>query len=398
MSHPDTRRPAAAAGIDELAPLLREHLAARTDEMAALLQRAVGIESGSDDPGGLDRMADLLEELFAARGSVERHRTGAGDTSHLVVTVAGREPEGAHLLVLGHYDTVWPAGTLATMPVRVDARNRLWGPGSFDMKGGLVQLHFALEALHTIGVVPPRPIKILLNCDEEVRSRTSRWLIESLATNAAAALVLESPLPGGALKTARKGAGIYDIAIEGVAAHAGIEPGKGASALLELSHQIQALHDLNDGAAGTSVNVGVASGGSRPNVVAAHAQAQVDVRVTTTHEAERTDRRIQGLRPSLERTRITVTPDLSRPPMEATPESRALFERARYVAALVGIPDLGEGGTGGASDANLVAALGVPTLDGFGPEGDGAHADHEHVLIDSMPSRSALIAGLLADG
>ena len=383
--------------IDAAGPLLREHLAAQQRRDGGVLEKVVGIESGSDDPEGLDRMADVLEELFSEHGSVERHRTGPDGTSHLVVSVAGLDATRGHLLVLGHYDTVWPAGTLATMPVRVDAQDRLWGPGAFDMKGGLVQLHFALRALRRLGVVPRRRVTVLLNCDEEVRSRTSRWLIERLAEDAAAALVLESPLPGGALKTGRKGTGTYLLDIEGVAAHAGIEPGKGASALLELAHQIQALHDMNDDMAGTSVNVGVASGGSRPNVVAAHARAQVDVRVTTTSEAERTDRLIRGLEPVLGRTRITVTPDLRRPPMVATAESRALFDRARQVARLVGIRDLGEGATGGASDANLVADLGVPTLDGFGPEGDGAHADHEHVLIESMPPRAALLAGMLAD-
>jgi len=375
---------------------IRARLERRTDEMTHLLGRLVWTESGSDDPAGLNAMSDLLVELFGDLGPIDRHQTGPGGTSHLALTVAGTDPTLPHAAVLGHYDTVWPAGTLERMPVRVE-EGRLSGPGSFDMKGGLVQLYYALVELHAAGRRPRRPVRVLFSCDEEVRSRTSRPLIAELAKGAAVALVLESPLPGGALKTVRKGTGTYRLDIEGRAAHAGIEPGKGASAILELAHQIQVLHGLNDPELGTTVNVGVASGGTRPNVVPARAEAEIDVRVTTTAEADRVDRLINGLRPSIAGTRVRVTPDLHRPPMEPTPASRELFARARGVAAAIGMDELGEGSTGGASDANLVAALGVPTLDGLGPEGAGAHADHEHVLIESMPRRTALIAGLLTE-
>lgn len=385
--------PPKVAGL-EIAQQIRARLEPRTDEMTVLLGQLVRIESGSDDPQGLNKMAGLLAELFGRFGPIEWHDAGPEGTSHLVLTAPGSDPGLEHVAVLGHYDTVWSAGTLERMPVRV-ADGILSGPGSFDMKGGLVQLYYALNELRTMNSGPRRPLQVLFSCDEEVRSRTSRPLITAFAENAVAALVLESPLPGGALKTSRKGTGTYHVAIEGRAAHAGIEPGKGASAVLELAHQIQALHDLNDPGRGTTVNIGVVSGGSRPNVVPARAEAQVDVRVTTTPEAERVDEAIRQLRPSVPGTRITVTPDLRRPPMEPTPASRELFAKAQAVAAAVGMAELGEGATGGASDANLISALGIPTLDGLGPEGAGAHADHEHVLIESMPRRTALLAGLL---
>jgi glutamate carboxypeptidase len=376
---------------------IRARLLARVDDMAALLGRMVRIESGSDDPEGLDRLATLLRELFSEFGPVTCHRVGPGGTSHLTLSVEGANAALPHVAVLGHYDTVWPRGTLDRIPFTVDDLGVITGPGCFDMKGGLVLLYYALRELRALGRGPSRPLRVLLNCDEEVRSRTSRELIQRAARGAAAALVLESPLPGGALKTARKGTATYRLLIEGRPAHAGVEPDKGVSAILELTHQVQALHALTDRDRGTTVNVGVVRGGTRPNVVAAGAEAEIDVRVASKAEAERVDRSIRGLAPALPGARLTVTADLTRPPMKPTPASRRLFALAASVARGMGAGDLGEGATGGASDANLVAAAGIPTLDGLGPEGGGAHADHEFVLLWSMPSRAALIAGLLAE-
>lgn len=374
---------------------IRTRLEPRVDEMAALLIELVGIESASDDPAGLETMADRLELLFGDFGQLDRHRTGPGGASHLVLEVPGDRADLPPLAVLTHFDTVWPAGTLADMPAVVDGNGRLTGPGCFDMKGGLVLLWYALGELRATGRAPRRDVRILFSCDEEVRSRTARPLIGKLADGVTAALVLEAPLPGGVLKTARKGAAIYRVDIAGRAAHAGIEPGKGASAIIELAHQIHALHALTDESRGTTVNVGVVSGGTRPNVVPDRATAQIDVRTSTLAEAERVDNAIKALRPQVPGTRVTAVPDLSRPPMEPTAASRRLFDLAREVAAGMGISDLACGATGGASDANLVAAMGIPTLDGLGPEGGGAHAPDEHVLIESMPRRAALIAGLL---
>jgi glutamate carboxypeptidase len=388
-----------APGAGAAAPVageVRARLQVQVDDMAALLGRMVRIESGSDDPEGLDRMAALLEGLFGELGPVSRHPAGPGG-AHLTLSLDGADAALPHVVVLGHYDTVWPRGTLDRIPFAVDHRGVITGPGCFDMKGGLVLLYCALRQLRELGRDPRRPLRVLLTCDEEVRSRTSRELIRRTALGAAAALVLESPLPGGALKTARKGTATYQLLIEGRAAHAGIEPGKGVSAILELTHQVQALHALADSERGTTVNVGVIRGGTRPNVVAAGAEAEIDVRVSTSAEAERVDRSIRRLAPVLPGTRLTVVADLTRPPMESTPASRRLFARAAAIAERMGVADLAGGATGGASDANLVAAAGIPTLDGLGPEGGGAHADDEHVLLASMPFRAALLAGLLAE-
>jgi glutamate carboxypeptidase len=375
---------------------VRGRLEPRAQEMADLLAELVGIESGSDDPVGLAEMADRLEALFGDFGTLTRHPLGPDGAPHLDLEVAGADAGAPSAVVLGHYDTVWSRGTLSRMPLRI-ADGILTGPGSFDMKSGLVLLYHALCELRALERMPARPLRILLTCDEEVSSRTSRALITTVATGAAVAYVLESPLPGGALKTARKGISTYRLTIEGRAAHAGIEPDKGASAIVELAHQVRAIHDLNDRERGTTVNVGVVRGGTRPNVVAAHAEAEIDVRVATAAEASRVDQAITELTPVGKGTTVAVRIDASRPPMESTTASRRLFAQARAIAAGMGITDLREGSTGGASDANLVAAMGVPTLDGLGPEGGGAHADHEHVVIETMPRRAALIAGLLAE-
>lgn len=374
---------------------VRARLEPSLDEMAGILGDMVAVESPTDDPAGLERMAGLLADLFGGLGALLRHPFGPGGASHLTLSVTGARPELPPAVVLGHYDTVWPAGTIERLPCRIRA-GMLTGPGCFDMKGGLVLLYFALRELRALGRRPRRTTRILINCDEEVRSRTSRELIGELARDAAAAYVLESPLPGGGLKTARKGAAIYRMEIAGRAAHAGIEPGKGVSAVIELAHQVHALDSLNDRSRGTTVNVGVVGGGTRVNVVAAGAHADIDVRAATRTEADRVGHAIQAMRPVLPGSRITVVADLSRPPMEATAGNRRLFAHAKAIAASMGT-HLDEGSTGGASDANLVAAMGVPTLDGLGPEGGGAHADDEHVRTESMPRRAALIAGLLAE-
>lgn len=397
ISHVDFEvEPTAAVGRQVAAAVLAG-LQPGVPAMTELLKELVEVESASDDPAGLNAMADRLVELFTPFGSVTRHPAEPSSSHHLVVTIDGAESAATgDALVIGHFDTVWRRGTLADMPFSLDSAGVARGPGCFDMKGGLVQLYFALYELSRLGMLPGRRIRILFNCDEEVGSRSSRSLIEQLAADAAVAYVLESPLPGGALKTQRKGSAMYTVEITGRAAHAGIEPGRGASAVLELSHQIQALHALNDHEAGTTVNVGIVGGGSRVNVVPAAAEAQLNVRTTTKAESERVRAAIAGLTPVVPGTEVVSRAGLSRPPMERTAASAALFAVAQRIAAELGSPQLQEGATGGASDANLVAALGVPTLDGLGPEGGGAHADDEHVLVDSMPRRAALLAGLLA--
>lgn len=398
MSSKDVRpRAKGDAAGRSVASEVRSRLEPRVGEMTELLGSLVRIESPSGDLAGLAAMADRLEVLFGDLGAVVRHDLGPGGASHLVVTVEGSRPDLEPILVLCHYDTVWERGTLARLPFAVDDEGVATGPGCLDMKGGIVLLLFALRELRGLGCAPHRPVRILLSCDEEVGSRTARPLIDELAEGVGAALVLEAPLPGGVLKTARKGTGNYRLVVEGRAAHAGIEPHKGASAIVELAHQIRALAALADPERGTSVNVGVIAGGTRPNVVAAEASAEIDVRVATLAEARRVAAGIQSLQPVLSGTRLIVVEGLSRPPMERTDATAALFASAQAIGSAMGVTDLCEGSTGGASDGNLVAAKGIPTIDGLGPDGAGAHADHEHVLVASMPQRAALIAGLLTE-
>jgi glutamate carboxypeptidase len=295
--------------------------------------------------------------------------------------------------VLGHFDTVWPHGTLAARPFRV-ADGRAYGPGSYDMKAGLVMLEFAIEAIRSRGYAPPRPIVVLWTSDEEIGSPRSRALIEDEARRAAFALVLEPPLADGRLKTARKGVGRFRLSVEGRPAHAGVEPEKGISAIVELAHQILRLHGLNDPGAGTSVNVGVIRGGSVANVIAAEAVATIDVRAATLDEARRVEAALRATSPVLAGARVTVDGALNRPPMERSPQGVALFEQVRSIGRTLGL-DLGEGSTGGGSDGNFTAALGVPTLDGLGAPGAGAHAVDEHVLVAPLPRRAALLAAAL---
>ena len=354
-------------------------------------------ESPSRDKSALDATARVVAGRLAdAGGRVEViANTDGGD--HLIA----RFFEGAGgadarpTLVLGHYDTVWPVGTLAGMPFRVEG-DRAFGPGTYDMKASLVLVEFALRAIRDAGLQPGRPVEFLVTSDEEVGSPTSRALIEARARLADRVLVVEPPLADGSLKTARKGVGAYRLAIEGRAAHAGVEPEKGISAVEELARAVLALHALTDLEAGTSVNVGVVEGGTTSNVVAAQASARVDVRARTLAQARSLDAAIRALRPHHPDARLTIEGGFNRPPMERTPAVAALFGRARVIGRTLGL-ELGEGATGGGSDGNFTAALGAPTLDGLGVEGAGAHARHEQILLTSFPERAALLAGLLLD-
>jgi glutamate carboxypeptidase len=304
-----------------------------------------------------------------------------------------RQATDRQVLILCHFDTVWPVGQLRRMPVRRED-GRLFGPGTFDMKAGIAIGMLALRALAETRRDVPYRVVMLLTADEEVGSATSRALIEDEARRSEAVLVMEPALPGGALKTARKGCGEFELRVRGVSAHAGIEPGKGASAIHELARQIVALEALQDLPRGVSVNVGVVTGGTRTNVVADDASARIDVRVPAMSDASRIEDALRTLKPRTPGTSLEVTGGVDRPPLERTAAVARLYEKARSVAAELG-RDLGEGSTGGGSDGNFTAALGVPTLDGLGPIGDGAHALHEHVIMDELPWRAALVAGLV---
>jgi glutamate carboxypeptidase len=296
-------------------------------------------------------------------------------------------------MLLGHFDTVWPVGTLAKMPCRRDA-GRLYGPGTFDMKAGIAIAVLALRALEATRTAHP-PVVMMWTTDEEIGSGTSRGAIEAEARQASAVLVLEPALANGALKTARKGCGEFELTVTGVAAHAGLDPGKGVSAIHELAAQIAAIEALQDLTRGISVNVGLVSGGSRPNVVAEEAHAVIDVRAPTAEDAARVEGLLRALKPQRPRSRLIIRGGFERPPLERTAGVVRLFSLARDVASSLG-HNLGEGAAGGGSDGNFTAALGVPTLDGLGAIGDGAHASHEHVDITALPWRAALVAGLLS--
>jgi glutamate carboxypeptidase len=299
------------------------------------------------------------------------------------------------VLLLGHYDTVWELGTLASMPFRI-ADGRAYGPGVYDMKAGITLMMYALEGLRETRGSLPRPVRVLLVSDEEVGSDSSRAITERLAKESAAVLVLE-PATGaeGAVKTSRKGVGEYRVKVTGIPAHAGIEPQKGASAIHELARQIAKIEKFTDYKRGLTVNVGVISGGTRTNVVAAEAWAVVDVRVSRMSDAPRIERKFRSLRPKDERCKLELTGGVNRPPMERTKGVEALYQLAREIARGLGV-DLQESATGGGSDGNFTAALGVPTLDGLGGLGEGAHARHEQVVLDALPWKAALVAGLIA--
>lgn len=369
---------------------LLDYCEAHLSETVAVIERLVQLESPSTDKAAVDRCgAELSARLRAVGADVERlPQAERGD--HLRARIRG---EGRAVMLLGHFDTVWPIGTLEGMPLgRVG--DRLHGPGTFDMKAGIAIALAALAALRATGTPHP-PITMLWTTDEEIGSRTSREVIESEARQSAAVLVLEPALPGGALKTARKGCGEFTLIVHGVAAHAGLDPGKGASAIHELAAQIATIERFQDLPRGISVNVGIVSGGSRPNVVAEEARATIDVRAPTRQAADAVESAFRRLHPVRPGTRLTITGGFDRPPMERTAAVAALFERASALASSVG-RELGEGAAGGGSDGNFTAALGVPTLDGLGPVGDGAHAAHEHVDVTALPWRAALVAGLLA--
>ena len=297
-------------------------------------------------------------------------------------------------MLLGHTDTVHARGTLHTQGVRAE-NGRLYGPGIFDMKASCVLALEAFRALNVLDLPAKGPVTLLLTCDEESGSETGRPLVEEAARRAAQVFVLEPSAPGGDVKTARKGVGMWKVSARGIASHAGLNPEAGASAILELARQTERFHSMSDSQSGTTFNVGVISGGTRSNVVAAEAEIEIDVRLSSIKEAQRVSELMSSLQPFDKRIHLTVTGDINRAPLERTAGVEKLYLHAREVAACLGF-ELGEQAVGGASDGNFVAALDVPVLDGLGPDGDGAHAAHEHVLVSDITPRGALIAGLIA--
>lgn len=371
-----------------------EFARAHQSGIVALLRELVECESPSFDAAAVNRFVELIADKLSGAGKIRTFPGGRfGKILRCEFTLPGRQKDG-QLLALGHSDTVWPTGTLNQMPFR-RADGRLWGPGVLDMKSGIVFFIFAMRALVDLDRPVKRRVVMQLNSDEEVGSEVSRPLTEEAARNSSAVLVLE---PGtglvGKLKTARKGVGDYTVTVKGRASHAGVDFEAGASAVLELARQIERIAGFTQIKRGITVNPGVISGGTRTNVVAAEARAEVDIRVLREKDAPMLDKKFHALRPVDERCTIHVEGGLNRPPMERSAGIRALFKTAQSLAREIGV-ELEESTTGGGSDGNFTAALGVPTLDGLGGVGEGAHATNESILVDRIADRTALLAGLV---
>ena len=370
---------------------------ARANErrIVATIREMVECESPSDDPAAINRQVDQIADRWGHLAKVTRKKAkGHGDHLLLEFALPGKRRAG-QLLALGHTDTVWPLGTLRTMPWR-EAEGRLWGPGVYDMKGGVAFFLHAMEALRELDVPVRSKVVLLLDSDEEIGSPSSRDLIEAQARKSAGVLVLEPGTgPTGKLKTARKGVGGYQVTAKGVAAHAGVDFSNGANAIVELARQIDRIAGFTDLKIGLTVNPGVIRGGTRSNVVPAEASVDVDIRIARLMDAGPLEKKFRALKPFDGRCSLTITGGLNRPPMERTKAIAAWFVQARQLAAQLGI-DLEESSTGGGSDGNFTAALGVPTLDGLGAVGEGAHAVNESLFVDRIADRTALLAGLVA--
>lgn len=359
--------------------------------MLDLLERWVNHDSPTFDKASVDALGHQIADTFSNLGAAVEAQPQSEFGDHYRVVWG----EGARqILLLAHFDTVWPIGEAARRPFTV-RDGRASGPGINDMKGGLLIGLYALRALLEMGQMPAHRLVYLLTSDEEIGSPTSRALIEAEARRSDYTLVLE-PARAGALVTWRKGVGRFLLEITGVSSHSGVDPEKGVSAIEEMAHQILGLHAMSDLERGTTVNVGIVRGGGRVNVVAASAQAELDLRATTAAEGRRMEQAILGLTPTLKGTSIQVSGGINRPPFEESAAGLALYERAQACAERLGL-ELNKVGSGGGSDGNFTAALGVPTLDGLGVVGQGSHALSEQIIIDSLPQRAAVLAELVLD-
>jgi glutamate carboxypeptidase len=374
---------------DEILHYLREHL----PEMLDFLQHLVRIETPSTVPHTHKAFFSLLADAFGQFDYHIHHIPGRDTGGHLFARPRRRARRTPLQLLLGHADTVWPVGTLKEMPLQI-GEGTMYGPGVYDMKAGLVQVLYVLRALHDLRLHPSVTPMVLINSDEEIGSGESTPHIRRLARIAHRTFVFEPSLgPDGKLKTARKGVGRFTVTVQGKAAHAGLDPGAGASAILELSYVIQKLFALNDPKRGITVNVGVVDGGLRPNVVAPQSRAMVDVRMLTREDAHDIEARVRALQPESPGVTLQINGRISRPPMEQTPRNRALWEGAKQLGRELNL-DLADGVAGGASDGNTTS-LWTATLDGLGAVGDGAHASHEFIYVDKLVERGALLALLL---
>jgi glutamate carboxypeptidase len=369
-------------------------------EMLSLLRQMVEIESPSDDKAAVDRMGAFLADAFERLGGQVTFYPQEAAGNHLKAEFPGGASGGASdrasgkpVLLLGHFDTVWPMGTLAKMPFRMEA-GRAFGPGVYDMKAGIAMMVFALRALKEAGA-QHRPVTILLDTDEEVGSTTGRPIVEATAKDCEAVLVLEpSQGPQGHLKTSRKGVGDITVRVRGRASHSGVDFEKGRSAIVELARQLLEIVKFTDLSRGITVNPGVIQGGTRSNVIAAEAWAEVDLRIARVADAAELEKKFAALKPFDPDCSIELSGGINRPPMERTEGTVRLFGLAKEIAATMGW-ELEESSTGGGSDGNFTSALGIPTLDGLGALGEGAHASNESVVIQELPQRTALLTALI---
>ena len=381
---------------DSIARRIFAALDERQTEVEAFIKALVEVESPSGDMEGSRGVVDLLVDAASRLECVDAiERVDVPDFGQHLVIKAFQKQNAGQILMVGHTDTVHSRGSLSERPWRVE-HDRIYGPGIFDMKANCALAIEVLRTLVELKATPALGVTIALTCDEEVGSMSGWPLLEQVAKSEATrcAFVMEPPASGGRVKTSRKGTGIFAIKVEGKAAHAGLEPEKGASAILELARQTEQLHALNLSGSGITLNVGVVHGGTRSNVVAAEAQGEIDVRFSTEAESREIERILSSLKPIDERTKVFVSGGINRPPMERTPAVIELFEKARAIASDLDF-ELGEAQVGGASDGNFLAAMGIPVLDGLGISGDGAHAVHEHIEADDIARRGALIGGLL---
>lgn len=358
----------------------------------ALLRQMVEIESHSLDKSGVDALAEFLAREFEARGAGIRilHEPVRGNLLECLWNAGSTEK---HVLVLGHLDTVWPRGSVAARPFRLE-QGRAYGPGVFDMKAGLLISLLACEAFQNGKASTGNNVVFLFTSDEELGTEAGLAHLREAARDCRAVLCLEPPLPGGKAKTFRKGVGSFHLTVRGVAAHAGVDYEKGANAILELCRLAIQLQELTDHRRSITVSVGTIKGGTASNVVPDHAEADVDFRVATVADGRRIEEQVQGLRPSDPRCTLEICGGLNRPPLERTDAVVRLYQKAQAAAAAAGM-DLGEGSTGGGSDGSFTAAMGIPTLDGLGCAGDGAHASNEHIEVEDIPRRAAFLCRLL---
>lgn len=373
---------------------LQEKINAFQPQMLKVLEQLVNHESPSTDKAALDGYAQKIAARFGDLGAESTIFPRPENGVQLKVSFRenGKGTEKPALL-LCHYDTVWPLGTIKNQPFHLEG-DKAFGPGIYDMKASHMMAEFALRGIFDLELKLSRPVDILFTSDEEIGSPSSRGLIEEHALNSAFVLVLEPPTAEGALKTARKGVGGYTLQVEGRAAHAGSQPELGLSAINELAHQIIYLEGLADPERGTTINVGVIEGGTRSNVIAAHAEAEIDLRVWTPQEAERIETALANLQPAVAGVELKVVGEMNRPPMERTDAIVELFQKVQKIGEDLALA-VQEGSTGGGSDGNFTAAFGIPTLDGLGAMGDGAHAVHEHILVSHLAARTGLLAGIL---